>query len=324
MSSGAHSIKEEVERANREAVERMMESEPYLVDMDLAIRAIPGMRDKMLLHAGPPISYERASGPLKGALIGAVIYEGWASTPEEADKMLARDDITIEPAHHHNSAGPMAGVISPRMPVYIVRDRRTPEIYAYSNMNEGIGRVLRYGVYDRDVIDRLRWMERILYPVLREAIRSMRRDGKEGLDVKSLIAQALHMGDDCHNRLIAATTIFIREIAPYIFLTDFDRSVVREAYSFIYGNPFTTLNIVMAGAKAMTIAAHGIKYSTIVTTMARNGTEFGIRVSGLGDEWFTAPAPIPKGVWFPGYSERDANPDIGDSAITETAGFGGF
>jgi len=321
---GVQSIKEEVEKANRDAVERMMESEPYWIDMDLAIKAIPGMRDYMLLHAGPPITYERASGPLKGALIGAAIYEGWASSPEEADRMLRRGEIVIEPAHHLSSVGPMAGVISPRMPVYIVRDRRNPERYAYSNMNEGIGRVLRYGVYDRDVIDRLRWMERVLYPVLREAIRAMRRDGREGLDIKSLIAQAIHMGDDCHNRLVAATTLFIKEMAPYIFSTDFERSLVREAYSFIYGNPFTTLNIVMAGAKVMTMAAHGIRYSTIVTVMARNGTEFGIRVSGLGDEWFTAPAPIPKGVWFPGYSERDANPDIGDSAITETAGFGGF
>lgn len=319
---GVGGIKEEIERANSIAVERMMESEPYWVDMELAIKAIPGMRDRMLLHAGPPISYERASGPLRGALIGASIYEGWASTAEEADRLLRRGEIIIEPAHHHNSVGPMAGVISPSMPIYIVRDLKHG-IEAYSNMNEGIGRVLRYGVYDRDVIERLRWMGETLYPVLRDSIRDMAREGR-GLNIKNMIAQALHMGDDCHNRLVAATSIFIREMAPYIFSTGHDRRILREAYSFIQGNPFTTLNIVMAGAKVMTLAAHGIKYSTIVTTMARNGTEFGIRVSGLGDEWFTAPAPTPRGVLFPGYSESDANPDIGDSAITETAGFGGF
>ena len=166
-SQAVRSIRDEVERANREAVERMMEAEPFWVDMDIAVKAIPGMRDYMLLHAGPPISYERASGPLRGALIGAVIYEGWAQSPEEADRMLRRGDIAIEPAHHHSAVGPMAGVISPRMPVYIVRDRKDPERKAYSNMNEGIGRVLRYGVYDRDVIERLRWMEEALYPVLR-------------------------------------------------------------------------------------------------------------------------------------------------------------
>ncbi|HWQ17341.1 MAG TPA: DUF1116 domain-containing protein [Sulfolobales archaeon] len=316
-------IKEEIERANTTAVERMMESEPHWVDMDIALKVIPGMKDKMLLHAGPPIEYERASGPLRGALIGAVIYEGWASNAEEADRLLRRGDIIIEPTHHHDSVGPMAGVISPSMPVYVLSDLRYGG-KAYSNMNEGIGRVLRYGVYDQDVIERLRWMERVLYPVLRDAIRDMVREQGKGLNVKSLIAQALHMGDECHNRHVAATSILIKELATYIFTTGHDRDMVREAYSFIYRNPFTALNIVMAAAKLMTMAAHNIKYSTIVTTMARNGTEFGIRVSGLGDEWFTAPAPIPKGVWFPGYSEKDANPDIGDSAITETAGFGGF
>ena len=207
-SGGALSIKEEIERANGTAVERMMESEPYWVDMDIALKAIPDMRERMLLHAGLPIEYERASGPLRGALIWAAIYEGWVSSAEEADKLLKRGDIMIEPAHHHNSVGPMAGVISPSMPVYVLRDLRYGE-KAYSNMNEGIGRVLRYGVYDPDVIERLRWMERTLYPVLRDSIREMVRERGQGLNAKSLIAQALHMGDDCHNRLVATTSIFI-------------------------------------------------------------------------------------------------------------------
>ena len=317
------SIKEEIERANKEAVERMMESDPVWVGMDLAKKVIPGMKDNMLIHAGPPVEWERISGPLKGALIGACIYEGWASTPEEAEKLLKKGDVVFEPTHPHNAVGPMAGVISPTMPVFIVYDRKYGN-YAYSNMNEGIGKVLRYGAYSKEVIDRLNWMRDVLYPVLKAVIEEIKRDGKDGLEFKPIIAQALHMGDECHNRYVATTTLFLKEIAPYLIRTDLDKKTILEAYAFMAKNPFTTLNLGMASAKAMTMAAHNIKYSTIVTVMTRNGTDTAIWVSGLGNEWFTAPAPIPKGVWFPGYSEKDANPDIGDSAITETAGFGGF
>ncbi len=58
--------------------------------------------------------------------------------------------------------------------------------------------------------------------------------------------------------------------------------------------------------------------------MARNGVEFGIRLSGTGDCWFTGPAQQVRGLFFPGFTEADAAPDLGDSAITETAGVGGF
>jgi hypothetical protein len=317
------SIKEEIEKANKLAVERMMDAEPIWVGMDLAKNVIPGLKDRMLIHAGPPIEWERVSGPLKGALIGASIYEGWASTPEEAEKLLRTGEIVFEPTHHHDTVGPMAGVVSPNMPIFIVYDRKFGN-YAYSNMNEGIGKVLRYGAYSDEVLNRLKWMSEVLYPVLKAVIEEIKRDGKDGLEFKPLISQALHMGDDCHNRYVATTTMFLKEIAPYLVRTDLDKKMILEAYDFMARNPFTTLNLGMASAKIMCMAAHGIKYSTIATVMTRNGTDTGIWVSGLGQEWFVAPAPVPKGVWFPGYSEKDANPDIGDSSITETAGFGGF
>ena len=315
-------IKEEVEKANKEAVERMMESEPIWVDMGLAKDKIPGMKDYMLIHAGPPVTWERAAGPMKGALIGAVLYEGWASTPEEAEKMLASGEVKFEPTHYHNAVGPMSGVISPSMPVYEVYDKKWGN-KAYSNMNEGIGKVLRYGAYSKEVLDRLKWMSEVLYPVLKATIDEIRSE-KEGLPFKPLIAQALQMGDDCHNRYYATTYLFLKEITPYMLRTNIDKDDLIEAYKFMAANPFTTLNLGMASAKAMTLAAHNIEYCTIVTVMARNATDTGIWVSGLGDRWFTAPAPIPKGVWFPGYSEKDASGDLGDSSITETAGFGGF
>lgn len=317
------SIKEEVENANREAVNRMMEAEPKWNSLGIAKEMIPGMKDYLLLHAGPPVEWKNASGPLRGAVIGACIYEGWASSREEAEALLSSCRVNIEPCHHHNAVGPMAGVISPSMPVYQVEDKRY-SVKAYSNFNEGIGKVLRYGAYDQTVLDRLRWLSGTFYTVLSSIMKSMLREKKEGLSFKNIIAQALTMGDDCHNRYNAATSLFMKELLPYILTCDADKKEVLEVVSFMNSNNFLTLNLGMATAKAMTLAGHGIKYSTIVTTMARNGTETGIRVSGLGDSWFTAPAPMVQGLWFPGYSAKDSNPDIGDSAITETAGFGGF
>ncbi len=315
------SIREEVEEANSESVSRMIESDPVWVDLGTAKEKL-SLKEKTLLHAGPPIGWERASGPLKGAVIGASLYEGWAETAREAEKMARSGEIKLECTHHHNAVGPMAGVISPSMPVYELVDKKHG-VRTYSNLNEGIGRVLRYGAYGKEVIGQLRWMGRVFAPVLKATIGEIRRESG-GLSIRPIIAQALTMGDDAHNRNNATTSLFIRQIAPFMLKSGIDREMLFAAAKFMNENNFTALNLGMAAAKAMTLSAHAIRLSTIVTVMSRNGTDAGIWVSSLGDRWFTAPAPVPKGLWFPGFSEIDANPDIGDSAITETAGFGGF
>ncbi len=317
------SIKEEIEKANKIATGRLMDSEPHWVDMDIAEKVIKTLKGMTLLHAGPPVTWERASGPLKGALIGAAIYEGWADTPEKAKRLLETNEIKFIPTHPHNVVGPMAGVVSPSMPVFIFHDPKFGN-YAYSNMNEGLGKVLRYGAYGDEVINRLKWMDRVLYPALKATIKEYRKDNPKGLNFKNLIAQALHMGDECHNRYTATNALLLKEISPYLFQSGINKKDIIETYRFIANNIIFPLNMGMASAKLMSLAAHNIKYSTIVTVMTRNGTDMGIWVSGLGNEWFTGPSPVPKGVWFPGYSQKDANPDIGDSSITETAGFGGF
>jgi len=316
------SIKEEIEKANQIAVDRMMESDPYWVDMGLARKLIPGMKERLLLHAGPPIDWARMSGPMKGGVIGAILYEGWANTKDEAEKLARSGEITFEPNHHYNAVGPMAGVISSTMPVYAVEDRKY-ESRTYSNLNEGIGKVLRYGAFSKEVIQRLNWMRDILAPTLTSTIQQIKKD-KLGVAMKPIITQALTMGDDCHNRYNAATSLFLKEITPYMIEADLAKNALVESYNFMAQNNFTLLNLGMATGKAISLAAHNIKYSTIVTVLTRNGTDAALWVSGIGDEWFTAPAPTPKGVWFPGFSEKDANPDLGDSAITETAGYGGF
>ena len=316
------SIKEQIELANQLAVQRMMESDPVWEGVGIARETIPNMREFMLLHAGPPIEWARMSGPMKGAVIGAILYEGWATDEDEAHKIADSGKITFEPNHLHSCVAPMAGIISPSMPVLIIRDRKFG-INTYSNLNEGLGKVLRYGAYSPDVIHTLIWIRDTLSRTL-GATMSEVKEKKTGVAIKPIIAQALTMGDECHNRLNAATSLILREITPYMLSASIDKVSLYESYEFMNQNNFTALNLVMAAAKAMTLAAHNIDYCTVVTVLTRNGTDAAIWVSGLDQEWFVAPAPVPKGVWFPGYSEKDANPDIGDSAITETAGFGGF
>lgn len=306
------------EDANREVLKRLQDSEGYLVGMGKALDVVPGMKKNLIMHAGPPIEWERMCGPMQGAVIGALIYEGLAKDEGEARQLAASDKIEFDPNHHHNAIGPMAGVISSSMPVYIIHNKKYDN-YAYTNMNEGLGKCLRFGAFDENVVKRLKWIETTLYPIMKEAI-----ELSGGIDIKSIVVQALQSGDDCHNRNRAATALFAKQIAPYVALTSASKEDISEALKFIDGNEHFAINITMAMCKAFADAAHGIENSTIVTAMTRNGTDFGIRISGLGDKWFTAPANTPVGLFFPSFTQEDANPDIGDSTITETVGIGGF
>ncbi len=308
----------DIEKANAEATDRMMEARPVVVGMGKAIDVVPGMRDNLLMHAGPPITWERASGPMKGAITGALIYEGKAKDMDEAQKMVETGVIDLEPCHHHQSVGPMAGVTSANMSVYIL-ENKTHGNMSYSNLNEGYGKVLRYGAYSEEVIERFGWMENVMAPVLGKAI-----ELSGGIDIRAMVAEALHMGDEGHNRNKAGSVLFTKALAPYIVKATDDAEVASEIIKFLGDNALTILNPVMAACKGMVDVAHDIEGSTIVHVMARNGTDFGIRVSGLGDRWFTAPVGIPKGLYFPGFTEEDSSGDIGDSTITESAGIGGF
>jgi hypothetical protein len=307
-----------IEDANREAVENMMTARPILKNVDVARNVIPGMRENLLLHAGPPIEWERMSGPLKGAVIGALLFEGLAADKNSAVALIESGDIDFEPCHHHASVGPMAGVTSSSMMVYAV-ENVTHGNWAYSTLNEGYGKVLRYGAYSDDVLERLRWMNETMAPLLADALA---RSG--GIDIRALLAEALHMGDEGHNRNKAGSLLFLKQLAPLITSVADDRDAESKVLQFLGDNALSVLNPVIAGCKAMADAGHGIEGSTVVTTMARNGTDFGIRVSGLGEPWFTAAAGVPDGLYFPGFSSEDANADIGDSTITETAGIGAF
>jgi hypothetical protein len=305
------------EAANRLALDRMTSAGADFVDVRPAREAL-GLERGTLLHAGPPIEWERASGPLRGALIGAMLFEGMADTAEAAEAALARGDVELEPCHHRDAVGPMAGVVSPSMWVYELRDE-VHDHTSWCSLNEGLGKVLRYGAYGPEVIDRLHWMNSVLGPLLQQAIRAA-----GPIDVKSVIAQMLQMGDEGHNRNRAGSLMLLRELLPTLITADGSSSDIAEAVRFSGANEHFFLNLGMPACKLSTLAAEGIEGSTVVTTMARNGTDFGIRTAGTGDRWFTGPANTPEGLFLGSYGPDDANPDIGDSAITETAGIGGF
>jgi hypothetical protein len=311
-------MKAQIKASNEEAASRILRAKPTLVDILTAGDAIPGMRKDMILHAGPPVSWERMCGPMRGAIMGGLLLEGLAKGSEEAEALAASGDIAFEPCHHHSAVGPMAGVVTWSMPVWVL-ENKTFGNRAYCTLNEGLGKVLRYGAFSEEVIARLKWMAEELAPFLREALLN---HGE--IDMKTMIAQALQMGDEGHNRNRAGTSLFIREIAPDLVRLGRDRDKIAKVFAFMHGNDHFFLNLTMPSCKCTVDAAAGISGSSVVITMARNGTDFGIRVSGLGDRWFTGPAGMVDGLFFPGFSADDAAPDIGDSVITETAGIGGF
>lgn len=307
-----------VETANQTAFDAYHSAQPVLSGVGIARKALPNMGERMILHGGPPIHWKDMCGPMKGAIVGAILYEGWAENLAKAEAMASSDDIAFEPCHHHNAVGPMAGIISPSMPVWMVTNTTNGD-QAFCNFNEGLGKALRFGANGPDVITRLKWMEQILAPALRAGVEIL-----GGVDLKPMMAQALHMGDELHNRNAAASALFLKRLISALLKTRTPSADVAAVVDFIAGNDHFFLNLSMAACKAMLVAAHGVPGSSMVTAMARNGVEFGIRVSGTGNRWFTAPAPIVHGLFFPGYTTADAAPDLGDSAITETAGVGGF
>lgn len=308
-----------VPAANATAIGRMLAVRPHLVDVRIAREVFPAMSERTLFHAGPPISWERASGPMRGAIIGAMLYEGLASDPDDASAKAAHGEIELSPCHHHGAVGPMAGVTSPSMPVAVINDGAGNGV-SYSTLNEGLGKVLRYGAFGPEVIDRLRWMDAVLGPVLGATLRH-----RGPVDLQSLIAQALQMGDDGHNRNRAVTSLFLREIgAALVDGADAPTNQRLEVFRFIDGNDHFMLNLVMAAGKLGSDAAAGVPASSLVTVMARNGTDFGVRLSGTGDNWYISLAPPVEGLYLGSYTEDDASPDIGDSTITETVGLGGF
>ncbi|MCW2798259.1 DUF1116 domain-containing protein [Nocardioides sp.] len=308
--------------ANDQALAAMLGVTATLVDVVPASKALD-LAPGQFLHAGPPIAWDRASGPLRGALMGGAALEGLVDDPEAAAALFeSGSNVSLEPCHHRHTVGPMAGVVTPSMWMFVLEDPATGR-RTHCSLNEGLGKVLRYGAYSPDVLTRLRWMRDVLGPLLQRAVRAVRAGGG-GVDVTGILTQMLQMGDEAHNRNRAGTLMLLRDLAPAMVTSGMDSADVAESLRFIGGNDHFFLNLAMPACKLALDAARDIDGSTMVVAMARNGTDFGIQVSGTGDEWFVGPAQVADGLYLGGYGPDDANPDIGDSAITETAGVGGF
>lgn len=308
-----------IDEANQGVITKIIQSAPFLLDVVPAKSVIPELSEKMLLHAGPPIKWAEMTEPMQGSCIGAVLFEEWATTEDQARDLLATGEIAFAPCHHYDAVGPMGGITSGNMPVFVV-ENKTDGNRAYCTMNEGIGAVLRFGAYSAEVINRLKWMSETLAPVLSQALKRL----PEGLNINVLVAKAIAMGDEFHQRNIAASLAFYKEVGPIITGLPISAQEKQEVSSFLAETDQFFLNIMMAATKAVMDGARMIEAGTIVTAMCRNGQEFGIRISGMGDQWFTGPVNTPQGLYFAGYSGEDANTDIGDSAITETFGAGGM
>jgi hypothetical protein len=305
-----------VEEANARALERLLASSPVLRGTGAARETLPRMGERMILYAGPPIEWAHMCGPMQGAIVGAILYERWARDAPGARALAASGEIAFEPCHHHAAVGPMAGIISPSMPVWVVEDAASGR-RAYSNFNEGLGKALRFGAFGADVLERLHWIEAVLAPALGAALSTL-----GGIELRPLIAQALLMGDEAHNRNAASSGLLLRRFAGV--LARQRPAADPRVLDFLAGNEHFFLNLSMAACKLALDAAHGVPGSSLVTAMSRNGVDFGVRVSGLGERWFCAPARAVEGLYFPGYGAAHAARDLGDSTITETAGLGGF
>ena len=307
-----------IEEANQRAIDRMVAGDPVLVDVIPAARAIPALKDRMILHAGPPIEWSRMCGPMRGAIMGIAVFEGWADDLAEAESMAAAGEFEFHPNHHFDAVGPMTGMTTISQPLMVV-ENTTYGNRAYCAINEGLGKVMRFGGNDAEVLERLCWLRDDFGPSLGRALRHM-----DGLPLKSLVARGLTMGDEMHQRNVACSGLTLRALSPILATTSNTNEALAKALAFMGDNDQFFLNIAMAMGKSIMDPVRDIEGASVVTAMCRNGTDFGIRVSGTGDTWFTSPVEMPEGLYFPGFTEKDANPDMGDSTIVETIGLGGF
>jgi succinyl-CoA synthetase alpha subunit len=311
---------QQVEKDNEEILTAFKQAIPYLIDVVPAKSVISELNGnhKVLLHAGPPIDFEDMTNPMQGSCVGAALFEGWAENEDDAWRLLRSGEVQFMPCHSVRAVGPMGGITSANMPVMVIENRLKNNL-AFCTLNEGIGKVLRFGAYSQEVVDRLDWMRDVLGPTLSAAIKPT-----GGLNINVMMAKAITMGDEFHQRNIAASLVFLKEVAPLIIQLDIPEDTKRQVIQFLADTDQFFLNIMMATGKSIVDAARMQEVGTIVTTMTRNGRDFGIRIGGMGDQWFTAPVNTPQGLFFTGFSQADANPDIGDSAIAETVGFGGM
>jgi len=316
LNEGFRTLKSEINDANKKAADHIISAEAWLIDMKPARDAIPGFKDNLITHAGPPISWDRMLKVQKIAVINAIRSEGLADTPEAADRLVRRQEILVEPNHKYGNVSGMCGVTSASSPVFVFEDKihnNTSTSWMQTDMTS-------FGdTYERGMKE-VKFVRETLAPVMTAIIKHA-----GGFNIKELLAKGLQMGDELHGSFDATRGVFMNWILPHIVRTDFPKETLGQVGDYFMGNGGRWFcgNLMMGCCKVMMDAAKGVKYSTVVTAMSRNGVEFGVKVSALGDSWYTGPAGEIQGFLFPGFTNADKAPDIGDSAISESRGFGG-
>ena len=312
------STSKEKERANTKSFERMVDSDPVLIDICKAGDVVPNMAPNTILTSGPPMPWESYFGGQRDAIIGAALFEGLGDSREEVEQKLGNKEISVAGCHDYGCVGSLAGVYSASMSVFVVENQKFGN-RGFCNLYEGTNpRRLNYGIYDEGVKERLRFVENTIVPVIRHAVLKT-----EGIELKPLIVRALHMGDELHSRNTAASLLFTRELFPH--LLDYEnRDLISAALKAITEDNYFFLRLSMAAAKVMADASHGIEQSSVVTAMAFNCCNFAIRVSGLGSQWILGPHADVEARLFDGHTQDEISWMGGESTITETVGLGGF
>ncbi len=305
-----------VDAANAEVIGRLDRGVPMLLGVETAGSVIGGLDTGTILHCGPRIAWADMCDPLRRSVRAAVVAEGWAPDTDAVDGMAQAGEIRLEPANEHGAVVPMATAIGPTAPVYVV-SVDAGGTTAYSSLNQGSGAVAWFGVDSDAAIERLRFLRDALGPALAQAL-----DGAGPVDVFSLAAQGINMGDDVHMRVQATTNLLLRDLLPRLVRSGSAR--IGEVADFLSTNHLMFLNVAMAGARALVEWASQVPDSSIVTTMCRNGTTYGIRLPGRPAHWFLADAPpVQDALYYPDQGPDTSAADIGDSAVLELVGLGG-
>ena len=303
-----------IDAANAEVFRRLDTASPMLTGVAKALDVVPRMTDRTILHSGPPLDWLEFCDPLRRSVRATVMAEGWARNRDEAEKLVESGEVTLDSANHHATVAPMATAIGPSDPVFVVG---FDEYTAYSPINQGPGKTAWFGVDEPEAVEHLAWLAQVAGPILRRAISSA-----GPIDVFAMATNGLHMGDDLHMRTQASGNLLLRHL--FGDLIDTSARYLADFARFWSANHLFFLNIAMAAAKATTTWASEVPNSSVVTAMARNGTTFGIRVAGAGDDWFIAPAlAVEHAMYYSGYGPDTSAPDIGDSAVLELIGLGG-
>ena len=258
-------IKKKIEDANNLAIERVLNSQPFLVDIKRAIDVLPGMKKNSIFHAGPPIEWKRMCGPLKGAIVGTMIYEGLASNWSGAVRLIENGEIEFSPNHDHDAVGPMAGVISSSLPVLVVKNKK------YGNICFGrfVENKVQFGVFDKDAIQTLKFWSETLAPAIGKALRKTK-----GIDLKGIMARALHMGDELHNRPAAGTLLFASIIAPYLINVVDNKQELLAVTKYLAENEIFFLCMSMAACKTIMNSVVDIEYQYSSNTYGKKWNGF--------------------------------------------------